>query len=360
VPESQQILNQRFDQFILEMTNTKDGQQKIGLYDFCLKNIFCASVAPIVSTMVATDELALEYAQFEKGVPLMFAKVPSIFLRKSISARETLIAKLGSNDFLEQGASQLMKDRAEMFAAAGFSPILKRTNLAILFGAVGNSIPSVFWTIACIISHPDAKAAVQKEVDGFLANKRQDNSIKSQANIPTLEELDRLVVLNSCFQESIRLYSAAFSPQDVVQDFIYESKDKSSSQPSKFLFRKGTRIMAYFQVRHYDADIFPNPESFQYDRFVPDPVTGKPPVFTKNGKTVLEPIKIFGGGEHVCVGRRFIGHEARFFLYILFTKFDIHLVHGESLPKPDQALQGIGVGQPEREMYVEMRPNKTD
>mmetsp|Transcript_18437 Transcript_18437/g.23724 ORF Transcript_18437/g.23724 Transcript_18437/m.23724 type:complete len:522 (+) Transcript_18437:168-1733(+) len=364
VPESQHILNERLDQCILEMTNNKDGQQKIGLYDFCLKHIFCASVAPIVSTMVATDELALEYAQFEKGIPLLFAKVPSIFLRKAISAREILIAKLGSSDFLEQGASQLMKDRAEMFAAAGrSSTILNRVNLGILFGAVGNSIPAIFWTIACIISHPDAKAAVQKEVDGFLANKRRGNSIKSHASsISTLEELDQLVVLNSCFQEATRLYHALFSPADVVQDFIFESKDTSSSSslPSKFLFRKGTRIMSFFQVRHYDADIFPNPESFQYNRFVPDPVTGKPPIFTKNGKTLLEPLKIFGGGEHACVGRRFIGYEARHFLATLFAKFDIQVASGESLPIPDQALQGIGVGQPDREMYVEMRPRKTD
>jgi cholesterol 7alpha-monooxygenase len=363
VPESQHILDERLNQCILEMTNN-NGQQNIGLYDFCRRHIFCASVAPIVSKMMATDESALEYGQFEKKVALMFAKVPHIFLRKAISAREALIVKLGSSDLLEKGGSQLIKDRAELFAAAGFpSTILNRANMAILFAAVGNSIPSIFWTIGCIISHPDAKAAVQKEVDSFLANKRRGNSIKSHdaSSLSTLEELDQLVVVHSCFQEAIRLYSAAFSPRDVVQDFIYESKDSSSSSPpSKFHFRKGSRIMSYFQVRHYDADIFPNPESFQYDRFLPDPVTGKPPVFTKNGKAVLEPIKIFGGGEHACVGRRFIGYEVRHLLASLFSKFDIQLAHGESLPKPDQALQGIGVGQPEREMYVEMRPRKTD
>ena len=48
--------------------------------------------------MVATDESALEYAQFENGVPFMLAKVPSMFLRKSMSAREILVAKLGSRD----------------------------------------------------------------------------------------------------------------------------------------------------------------------------------------------------------------------------------------------------------------------
>lgn len=249
--------------------------------------------------------------------------------------------------------SQLMVDRCKLVRGVWSDGLLYRSNIGVAFAAVGNSIPSVFWTISCILADDQATVAVRKEVNELLASRNG----KSPEDSPfSLEELDKLVFLKSSFLEAVRMYSSAFSPRDVVEDTVYQSKAPGGK---KYIFKKGTRVMSYFPIRHYDAEIFADPEVFKYDRFAPDPVTGKPPSFSKYGKTVLEPLKIFGGGEHMCPGRRFIGYEARHFLACLFAKFDMRLAAPEEgLPLVDKAMEGVGVSQPNKDMYIEMFPKK--
>ena len=346
VNESQSIINERFH--ALEHGIETGNWKKIGLYDFCLNHIYCASVAPVISVDIATEEYAREFATFEKAIPLLFGGLPSFLAKKQVNARDSIVSRLGNLS----KPSQLLRDRQVLFECFP-SILLDRINFSIIFAAVGNSIPSVFWTLAHIMKDPKALSSVRNEIDQMLAAKRAKGD-KSEAL--TFDEMDQLETLKSAFQEAIRLYGCAFSPRQVLEDFIYQSKAKGGK---KFLFKRGTRIMSFFQIRHYDSEIFENPKEFRYDRFMPDSVTGKPPVFTKNGKIITDPLKAFGGGEHMCPGRRFIGYEARHFLACLFSKFDLRFAEGDSLPSIDKSLQGLGVGQPGGELYIEITPRKS-
>jgi len=101
---------------------------------------------------------------------------------------------------------------------------------------------------------------------------------------------------------------------------------------------------------HMDATIFENPQEFQYDRFV------DPKATTPQGTTRISHLRPFGGGKHMCPGRKFIGYEARAFLALLLLKYDMSLCPGEETsPGIVYERQGLSVCAPDRDVKVEIR-----
>ena len=123
-----------------------------------------------------------------------------------------------------------------------------------------------------------------------------------------------------------------------------------------FQIEKGSRLVAFWDLLHSDPAIFENPEEFQYDRFV----NMKDSVYTyKSGKKLPHsPVMSFGGGSHLCPGRKFIAYEVRLFMAMLMLNFDIRLMSPSSYvrPKIDQAQQGLGIAKPDSDPKVQIRP----
>jgi len=108
------------------------------------------------------------------------------------------------------------------------------------------------------------------------------------------------------------------------------------------LIEKGTRIMAFQSTLHHNSELFDEPETFQYDRFV--------------HKNTDKDIRPFGGGSRLCPGRKFIRFEVQAFISMLMVNFDMRIVDGESKPDINYAMQGVGVSQPDRKVMIEIRP----
>jgi len=79
---------------------------------------------------------------------------------------------------------------------------------------------------------------------------------------------------------------------------------------------------------------------------------------TKEGKVLKEPVMAFGGGSHKCPGRFFIAYEMKFFLAALFSRFELRLAKGESVPPMAPAESGVGVILPARDVKMEIRRRK--
>jgi cytochrome P450 len=225
--------------------------------------------------------------------------------------------------------------------------------LSLVFAAVGNSTPSAFWILASVLSDPEALAALQSEVDSFSCASEKDADF-------TVEQLEKCVTMQSMWTEALRLYYAGFTVRDVVKDMVVEMDAQREGGPTTFVLKKGSRLMAFAGIRHTDPDIFENPDMFVWNRFLPDPTTGEAPVFTtKDGLPLKgEPVIAFGGGAHRCPGRRFIENEVKSLLAYMFTKFELRLAEGESVPGKHLPTQGLGVSFPDREMYIEIRAKK--
>lgn len=163
-----------------------------------------------------------------------------------------------------------------------------------------------------------------------------------------MDDLDEFTLLDSVFWETLRLYQGNFTARVVTGDCVLDAGNQM------YLLEKGAKIMSFWGVLHYDPDVFPDPYKFQYDRFV-----GKPEFKCQSGSKVnYFPVVAFGGGEHLCPGRKFISYEARLYLALLMLHFDMRLAKGDSIPDIDLTNQGVGVSHPEREIMVEIRKRR--
>jgi len=318
---------------------------KFRMFDFVRKTVFKASIGPLISTSVATDEVFELFLAFDAGVPLLFGQAPSFMTKKVRKSRQDLLALFLLPEFLH-GASPLMKERDDTLYMP--KEMLARMNLALFWGSVGNSLPGVFWTLYNIISDPLAYNACRGEVLAVVARK------ESSRDWFTMDELDQMPVLHSAFQESLRMYHGLFSVREVVKDFLLNPKE-SSPTTAKYMIKKGTNIMALPNVMHYDPDIFKDPNVFQYDRFL------DPTARSLKGNTLLSShLRPFGGGAHLCPGRKFIAYESQAFLAMMFVTLDMRLVEGESRPGILYGLQGISVAHPDRDPKMEVRVRKAE
>jgi len=326
----QRVIGQTLEDIGISKTN--NDWKSFQMYEFVKKIIFFASIGPIVSDGLTKDQVVKDYCKFEDGIGLLFLDAPSFITKENVAARERLIEILKTPE-VEEGFSDFMKERKASF---GNDPdMLARLNIGMFIVTVSNSIPSVFWMLCHLLRTPKALEACIEEVKG-VASKKSD-----KGGCFTLDELNEMKLLESCFKEALRMYQNFFATRNVTGDFILNPKEKNGP---KYLIEKGTRIMAYPQTVHMDPKIFEDPGTFQFDRFL-DP-TKK----ALNGKPLSSFLKPFGGGAHLCPGRKFISYEARAFLAMMLLKLDMKL-EDDSQPIPDIQLhrQGFAVAHPKKD-----------
>jgi len=202
-------------------------------------------------------------------------------------------------------------------------------------------------TIYHLLKNPIAYEKCLEQVESVLAQKKSKISNSDSSSLWfTLDELDEMTLLYSVFWETLRLKQVIYSARIVISDFVFNPKDSR-----KFLVQKGTRIMACPTLVHYDPEIFDNPQQFQYDRFQDVSVT-------KNGKPLVNYVKPFGGGGHLCSGRKFITYETMAILAMMLSRLELRLApEEETLANVgvDYSRQGIGVLPPTRDPILEFR-----
>src|SRR3546814_8224213 len=79
----------------------------------------------------------------------------------------------------------------------------------------------------------------------------------------TPEESERLVVLDSCISEALRLSAGSLMLRECVVSQTIEFPSGNS-----YSFRKGDLLGISPMIVHTDARHFENPDKFQYDRFI--------------------------------------------------------------------------------------------
>merc|ERR1711862_103321 len=101
-----------------------------------------------------------------------------------------------------------------------------------------------------------------------------------------------------------------------------------------------------------DPYIYVNPDKFQFDRFTQSQRIYK----YRSGKSLTHPpLVVFGGGSHLCPGRKFISNEIKLLLAILMTNFDMKICEGETHPQINFAAQGIGISVPDRDVKIDIK-----
>jgi cytochrome P450 len=213
----------------------------------------------------------------------------------------------------------------------------------------------VYSTLAYILTNPVALERVRHEVDEFCQglDVGKINAVDGQGFAEDFGQLMKaalkdgklhvqLANLESCMMETLRLCSG-FNPfRDVTKDISVTLNGGET-----FNFRKGDTIYFVNTLAHWHPELFPSPETFVFDRFLPrSAAVGKPdsafddngqPVFKKDGKVVSlqKAFTAFGFSQHMCPGRHFIYLETRVFMVLWLRYFDSRI----AIPGPNGSLK---------------------
>ncbi|XP_044248933.1 probable cytochrome P450 28a5 [Drosophila takahashii] len=142
---------------------------------------------------------------------------------------------------------------------------------------------------------------------------RQEINAHLENGLINFEKLNDLPYLDACLQETIRLFPPGFTSNKLCT----ESIDIPNKDGPNFVVEKGTTVV----IPHYsfmvDEDFFPDPQSFQPERFM-EPDAAK--TFRERGVYMG-----FGDGPRVCIGMRFATTQIKAAIVELISKFKVKI-----------------------------------
>lgn len=146
------------------------------------------------------------------------------------------------------------------------------------------------WTIHLLTRHPDVQEAVAREVDETLGGRA-----------PGMEDFPKLALTGRVIDEAMRLYPPVWMVARMA-----EAEDEILGHP----IRKSDYVFMSPWVTHRRPDLWPSPERFDPDRFLPERAAGR-------HKFAHFP---FSGGKRKCIGDHFALLEARLILAVALSR----------------------------------------
>lgn len=146
------------------------------------------------------------------------------------------------------------------------------------------------WTFDLLSRNPACEEKMLVEIDNVTAGQPL-----------TPEHIAQLVYTKQVFSEAMRLYPPApIITRTALRDF----------QLGDFLIPEGTVLFVPIYAVHHHASIWPDPQTFDPDRFLPDAVKAR-------HRYAYMP---FGAGPRVCIGNAFAVMEAVAILAVILQR----------------------------------------
>uniref|UniRef100_S4RHP4 Cytochrome P450 family 8 subfamily B member 1 n=1 Tax=Petromyzon marinus TaxID=7757 RepID=S4RHP4_PETMA len=218
----------------------------------------------------------------------------------------------------------------------------------------GNTGPAAFWTLAYLMRHADAMAAVRAEVQQLLEATGQSDGAETREISLTRDALVKTPVLDSAIEEMLRLRSAPILVRAVQQDMTLQVP--GASGPGTKL-RAGDRLAMFPHLSpHMDPEVHADPEEFKFDRFLNEDGSKKTDFF-KSGRKLRYPTMPWGAGVSICPGRFFATNEIKQFIVLMLIHYDVELSDPTTkVPDINVSRFGFGVMHPTHEISFRYRP----
>ena len=254
-----------------------------------------ASVSPIRKPWPGT--------QMRKGVRARAYLVD--FFEREIPARRTG----DGQDFFSQFCRATDDDGAPLTALA----IADHMNFLMM--AAHDTITSSATSLVMLLArNPEWQERLREEVAAL------------DPAVPLTEQLDRLILTEYAFKESLRMMPPVPSiPRRALKDFSFGGYDIPA----------GTSVGTAITYTHRMAEYWPDPKRFDPLRFTPEASKGRP-------RFAWVP---FGGGAHMCIGLHFATRQMRLLIAHLLTRYRIEAAAGSGdawqvfpIPRPKDGL----------------------
>jgi cytochrome P450 len=188
-------------------------------------------------------------------------------------------------------------------------------DLGLLFALLSNAVPTTGWVIMHLLNPTGDKTLLPRVMDELQTARREDGSL----DIPTLVSLP---LLQSIFQETLRLYTDVLVTRTILEDMTLPNEGKGN-----ILMKKGSVVIAPSWLGHYDGEVWGSDthryDTFYAERFLTTNAQGKK-TFTMNGTNgKLFP---FGGGKSMCPGRVFAKQEVFASVALILLNFEFEVL----------------------------------
>jgi sterol 14-demethylase len=277
-----------------------------------------------------SEEFARVYHDLEGGVtPLAYidAHLPIPSFKKRDKARVRMVEMISEIVRDRKNKGRTGEDFLQTLMDATYADGTKLTDdeitgllLAAIFAGHHTSSVTTAWTLIELLQNPAMLQRAIDEVDRVFAGGKP----------VTHASLRELNYIECCIKEALRLHPPLFMLVRVaMKDFVFKD----------YFIPAGTWILVSPTVSHRLPDVFPEPDAFEPERFLPPRSEDK-----KDFAYIA-----FGGGRHKCLGNAFAILQIKAILALLLGQFDFGLC-GDAVASDFRGLV-IGPKEPCRVRY---------
>jgi cytochrome P450 len=266
----------------------------------------------ITGGLSTTKGLLLGVLPFVGSLPFQFVKEHKESVDLIISLFSDIIEQ--SKDKNDNSILSNMIQHTALDSTGKLSKNELIANIWVLFLAGHDTTSSaLIWACNCLRNYQEIQEKVYQEIRSVIGQ-----------NIPTEEDLEKLVYLDCFIQEVLRLHSPAPALVTRAAEKDVQYKD--------MIIPKGARVGLFFQEIHTNPEFWDDPLKFDPDRFRPE---------NRKGRNHFLHMP-FSAGPRQCIGTQFSLIEQKLFITRLLQKYRI--VDPVSVkPWPMDKFLGFGV-----------------
>lgn len=143
------------------------------------------------------------------------------------------------------------------------------------------------------------------------------------AAMPDPKQLDTLALLHAVILETIRRYAPAGGPEPRVTP-------SQSCRIGPYHLPGGVRISASVYNLHRDERYFPDPETWDYRRWLPSDAESD-----ESRRERQRQFWGFSSGGRMCLGSNFAMHEMKLVVAAIYSNYTSHIVNDEGIEQTD-------------------------
>uniref|UniRef100_A0A182FZU2 Uncharacterized protein n=1 Tax=Anopheles albimanus TaxID=7167 RepID=A0A182FZU2_ANOAL len=188
-----------------------------------------------------------------------------------------------------------------LLEGSGLSDLAIREEVdTFIIGGHDTTAAAMAWILYLLGADPVLQDRVLHEIDSVMGGDRERR--------PTMQELNEMRYLECCIKEGLRLFpSIPVIGRRLTEDVRVDS----------YTIPAGTTAMIVVYELHRDPAIFPNPDKYDPDRFLPENCLGRHPY-------AYIP---FSAGPRNCIGQKFAILEEKSVISAVLRRFRVEAIN---------------------------------
>ncbi|NXS60511.1 CP4V2 protein, partial [Brachypteracias leptosomus] len=238
--------------------------------------------------------------EHEKNLKILHNFTDTVIAEKAAELENTKQTKGDTDGNSEKSGSKKRKAFLDMLLCAtddegnklSYRDIREEVD-TFMFEGHDTTAAAMNWSLYLLGCHPEAQKKVHRELDEVFGNTERPI---------TMDDLKKLQYLECVVKEALRLFPSVPLFGRVLREDCFIRG---------YRVPKGTNIVVVTYALHRDPEIFPEPEEFRPERFLPENCKGRHPY-------AYVP---FSAGPRNCIGQRFAQMEEKALLALILRRF---------------------------------------